>query len=1010
MWTMLRHLSVLLGLMIALVIGGPSHGAVLSFVPSVDRLPHRLLSSSPVAATTAIPTQPLLRLDTGMPSGAFAGLAVDPAGHWLVIAGEDETARVWAIDTGQLISVLRPPIGEGHIGELSAAAISVDGETVALSWRSEDSASIFLFERTTGALKGRIDGLIDVATGLKFSPHGVQLAASLVSGGLQLFDVASAKEVAHDINYQGESYSVDFSPDGRYIVTTCTDGFLRLYGIDHRRMQRLVVAKVTNLTAKPITARFGPDGKQISLAYDSVDSIQIRTIHNLTQSTLLMTPFISSNFSDTSWAKNGEYLYSSYVSTKGDSIIRRWKRTTADYVTGSLINILSHHEDIAVNGRGMITSVLALPTGGAVFATSGPAWGVVSESGAVEWRQGAVNTRYANYAVDPSRPLKLLLSADGRRVGFNYDGKQSPAVFDLTRRTIGSDESGLSPPRTSAPGLSISISGRLGLFALSTVTLVNGQRLKLGPTDYSTSFAIAPDGQSFVVGSAFAVSLFSRDGALIWRRPGRAFAVNISGDGQWVVADFRDGTLRWYRARDGNERLSLFPHPDRQRWVMWTPGGYYDASPGGEDLIGWNVNRGMSQAADFFPVSRFADAMHRPDVLDRVLQVDNESDAVRLANAVSGRVDSAITPDAVAVVLPPVLDLVSAPALFAEEPVTIHYRVRTPPDAPMIGEPRVKVNGEWQPTSRAAHEVAADGARTLVLASLPRRDAAVEVYAENRNGVSTPLSVLLRWDGRATVSPGRQGSAAKQKPRLFLLAVGISQYQRPDLKLNFADRDAQQFTAAMQAQKGKQYAQVSTRLLVNGDATLRNVLDGLAWLESQVSGDDVGILFLAGHGFQTPDQNYFYAPADFDPSRPRQTGVDYKAIRKALARFSQSGNKAVFLIDTCYAGGALGPNLGASSGADFAASLSEPRYGVVVLTASKGDQLSFEDSRWRDGAFTKALLDGIVNEEAGSPQSPDITVLELGSYVTKRVRALTDQRQTPLLMTGGVEDFPVATR
>jgi len=37
-----------------------------------------------------------------------------------------------------------------------------------------------------------------------------------------------------------------------------------------------------------------------------------------------------------------------------------------------------------------------------------------------------------------------------------------------------------------------------------------------------------------------------------------------------------------------------------QALVLWTPSGYYDASPGGEDFIGWQVNKGKDKAADFF--------------------------------------------------------------------------------------------------------------------------------------------------------------------------------------------------------------------------------------------------------------------------------------------------------------------------------------------------------------------------------------------------------------------------
>ena len=47
-------------------------------------------------------------------------------------------------------------------------------------------------------------------------------------------------------------------------------------------------------------------------------------------------------------------------------------------------------------------------------------------------------------------------------------------------------------------------------------------------------------------------------------------------------------------------------HKDGKRWVLWTPEGYYDASPGAEDLIGWHVNLGLDRDADFVPAIRFS--------------------------------------------------------------------------------------------------------------------------------------------------------------------------------------------------------------------------------------------------------------------------------------------------------------------------------------------------------------------------------------------------------------------
>jgi hypothetical protein len=259
-----------------------------------------------------------------------------------------------------------------------------------------------------------------------------------------------------------------------------------------------------------------------------------------------------------------------------------------------------------------------------------------------------------------------------------------------------------------------------------------------------------------LLGTEYMLRLFDGAGNPIWQHhiPARALRVNQAPGGQVEVAALGDGTVRWYRLRDGQELLALFLTRDAKRWVAFTPSGYYDASPGGEDLIGWHVNRGKDQAADFFPASRFADTMHRPDVIKQVLATLDEGEAVKLANAAAGRNDARMTPELIVSLAPPVLEAVSVPERFASDSITIQYRVR---GAQMVGKPRVKVNGAWQPRSRAADQVAQDGTRDLVISHLPPRDSVVEIYADGHHGTSVPLAFSLKWDERAALSPGQQG-------------------------------------------------------------------------------------------------------------------------------------------------------------------------------------------------------------------------------------------------------------
>ena len=113
---------------------------------------------------------------------------------------------------------------------------------------------------------------------------------------------------------------------------------------------------------------------------------------------------------------------------------------------------------------------------------------------------------------------------------------------------------------------------------------LNGKPLSLRQYEMSRSLAIAEDRSRFVLGTEWYLHLFDPQGKELWNNPkpvpGVAWAVNLSGDGRFVVAALGDGTIRWYAARDGKERLALFVHPDAKRWVLFTPEGFYDASPG----------------------------------------------------------------------------------------------------------------------------------------------------------------------------------------------------------------------------------------------------------------------------------------------------------------------------------------------------------------------------------------------------------------------------------------------
>ena len=122
------------------------------------------------------------------------------------------------------------------------------------------------------------------------------------------------------------------------------------------------------------------------------------------------------------------------------------------------------------------------------------------------------------------------------------------------------------------------------------------------PHPYETirSFSFVT-GDRVAVGADYVLYLFdARTGAKIREfrgHTGEVWAVAPSPDGRFLLSASSDQTVRiWAPDRD-KPLLSLFVAGDD--WIAWTPEGYYAASPGGENLMGWQVSNGPEQVGTF---------------------------------------------------------------------------------------------------------------------------------------------------------------------------------------------------------------------------------------------------------------------------------------------------------------------------------------------------------------------------------------------------------------------------
>jgi WD40 repeat protein len=980
-------------------------GKIILAIGLIYTLVAVLATSGPVSAQTA---EPILRVEVGTHNAGIFSIALDPSNRILVTGSEDKTARVWDISGGgTLLRILRPPVGEWEQGHIFAVALSPDARTVACGGRTgspqQGDACVYLFDRATGHLTRRLGGLPGWVQHLVYTADGRFLVA--VTGewggkaswaGMSIFSLPDYALVAEDRDYGDYTGWVESDPTGSRLATTCFDGFIRLYDLTtvtaRDAVSAVPIAPASKIRPpggdRPWGLAFSPDGTRLAVGFHAISKVDVFQVKGNTleyaysPDTSGVKETEAQDLRTVAWSADGLFLYAGGgYRSKGSQQVRKWAEGGRGRYSNLPVGVDLH-----------FTRLLPLREGGIAFASRDGSFGKLNDRDEATLLGPQAIPIYANLYEG------FRLSPDGAGIQFAYKRSgNSPALFLANERRLTDSSSSLWAGLNASLAFQTPVTDGLGVtdWKKSLAPKIKGKPLPL-KKDLAISLAIKPDRSGFLLGTNNSLWLFDAAGNKLWRvrMPGAVFAVNTNG--RVAVAALSDGTIRWYRIADGEEILAFFPHPDRKRWVLWTPSGYYDASPGGEDFIGWHVNNGKDHSADFFPASRFRSTYHRPDVIDRVLKTLDEAVALQQANDQSGR--KPVAEVSVREKLPPVVTIAS-PADGADvsaTPVKVRYSTRS--HEPLTGL-KVLVDGRPVSAEGAGKSVEESGDLSV---SIPSRDCEVSVIAENRHAASEPATVRLRWKGAAAAEEDFQ-----IKPKLYVLAVGVSQYDDRELRLGLAAKDAQDFGSVWTEQKGQLYSGVEARVLTDGQATKGNILDGLEWLQRQVTQKDVAVLFFAGHGINDPNGVFYFLPVDSDLEKLKRTGVSQSDITSTVATIA---GKVLVFMDACHSGNLMGKTKRRGNG-DISSVINElasAENGAVVFSSATGRQYALENSDWGNGAFTKGLVEGILGK-ANYGGSGRITVNMLDLYVSERVKELTQGQQTPTTVKPpNVPDFPVA--
>jgi hypothetical protein len=923
--------------------------------------------------TTPVPQlldTPFLRIEAGSHTTPIRRIDVDAQARFLVTVSDDKTARLWSLASGELLKVLRPPIGLGDEGKLYAVAISPDGGTVATAGMTEagtDFYNIYLFDRVSGRLQRRISGLPSPIYHLAYAPDGRYMAVTLMGhNGIRVYETRDYGEIAHDSDYGDTSEWAEFDGRGR-LVTSSYDGYVRLYDAQFKRIAK----RKARGGEKPFAVRFSPDGALVAVGFNDTTAVNVLAGEDLSfryaPDTSSVVDYYAVN--TVAWSHDGQALYAGGRQLrfhKDSPILRR-----SQAGLGLLTRLAAATDSI--------TGLRALVDGRLVFAAEDPAFGVLDTRGVKTLMRGPAQVDYR--VLRPDFQLfstDLRLSSDASVVEFAYETLTSENrwTHHLARFHLAEGRLLIDPP--------VRVTG---------LALIEG---------LITSMDTTPDGEHELWSFGSFLWLSDRRFKVVWAVPvpSTTRAVKVSGDGRLAVAAVADGTLRWYRLRDGAELLALFLHTDG-RWVLWTPEGFFAASQGGEALIGYHLNQGPDTAGEFVTVEQLYRLYSRPELVARRLNegIDTELQA---ALARFGDVRQVLAGG-----LPPTLELLSPPE-SRQRTREFNIEIKIAPTTGGVGRVVYRVNGVVVgDLSARPIDISVPYHRRPFTLSPGRNVISATAFNAQNTVESTPVEAVVHVQ------------ADERRPTLYVLALGVSDYRDQALKLRYAADDARAMVDTLRRQGQRLFTKVEVTPLMDRDVTLGKLEAVFRDLAGKVQDHDVFVLYLAGHGM-TLDGEYHFIPADviYENTQALRAGsVQQERLQRWLGAIQ--AQKSLVLLDTCASGAFVTALSGTVTQLASARDLSEKgaidklmrATGRAVIAASTERQFALE-GHLGHGVFTYVLLRGLRGEaDAQGDRDDAITVDELSAYVAREVPKISLQKwgyeMFPMRQFGGLS-FPIA--
>jgi WD40 repeat protein len=871
----------------------------------------------------------------------------------------------------------------------------------------------------------RLGGHDDGVYGVSFSPDGKYLVTGSYDKKVILWDVSFLKDTTKKLDYtviedHTESVrTVAFAPNGKYFLTAGYDNRLLKYGLDGKLIKEVI--KITDETFADQHG-FG-DIHSISISDDS-KTVVIGT--NLTSRENVWVVDVETGKKINSFKLHDNTVMS--VDFYGNDLIASAGGELRDiYVWEAKSGKVKAH--FKGNGK-RVYSVGINDKNQIAFGNTG-----------VELSKKSINYfgDLEKYFDIDNMNVYDLGEEEFKTENITYDGKylQNSGLSQLYLMDAESEPIAMAELDPNADGLircfTFTENGEVVVGTNYKIIIydINMNRLRTLNGHTSDVYSLASNKRTLVSGSADqTIRVWDLDDQGKYYRTKEQFKQYLLDLGvtQEKLDDFlKDKNITFDQLYESENIKTVTPkatiYTSDLDWIIYTDKNYYAASKNGSRNVGFHLNQGMDKAAKFHSFRQFDIQLNRPEKIMETFASTNAQLKEAFILARKKRIERSgfTVKENTEVDEAPELELNNLQEIVKVEKYKLKFLLKGANLKTLF----VYVNGVPVEILGGADlsKLADEGSYQVIMYScdfklIPGRNH-VEIWATNTSGISSSVeSVVVQYLPESI-----------PKPDLYIVSIGVSEYNDNSKNLNYAAKDANDIVNLFST--NKQYGEVNKLVLTNDQFTSKSKEEIKTFLNKANLTDHV-IVFYAGHGVFDKKYTYYISTHNMDFSKPEAKGISYSEFEDLFAT-SPSRNKLV-LLDACHSGEidkeeveekelammetknvkfrnvgnstvAYKSGLGISSFTLMKNMFTEmnDKTGATIIGSAGGLEFAMEGGEWKNGLFTYSLIDGLKNKKADSDANGEINVTEIGNYVKQNVSELSAGKQVPTSRNENIE-------